>query len=1072
MKNVKIISSCLAALLLAMALFTPAGVFAQDGTPVTPADETKGNVTLNPGYVNGNVSIGDVGKNTVTVWKAMIRASGKDAAGNALYGETWIGPELGTYNLTLHVPDEVWKTGGTQEYKVSCYVYYGDKNYYLRFKDQYVNVGYAATQTLDFELKPPGYITGTVSVGCKTLSWGKLYARLNSGGNFVESNIPISADGKIHFPVQPNAAVKVFGTVYMTDGWVYELEARYPDIAAGSETAVNWDLLPTPCSPPCYGSVSGNVELMGLKDDVVHHQWVQVNGATFRNQDINGNDYSFEGLQCGVHDFWARTYLNYRKNGDSQYDDHFYHPYANAKTGINLGAEKDVIADVKTKTAFVNGQITMGERTVVTIPEDACWDTFITGNGVKGSADGGWSRDQVNISDGTYDLILSEGNWDIYTVSLHFKNAECKLCDADNPRYVNASLSIDDYPRMSSNLLFESDKDIPSLTAGQTVADHHFSYETGAVTFKFYVKGGGRLKSPYITGGNSDDAERKANVAIKAYGRPEESTEGEVTFIALPGKYTVIPRATAADGTDVTFGEQTIYVVAGACKVFEAGAPTVTLESPASYSVCDSAAGEQIEVSGTVTDENSVTGVSVNGNPVAFTRRDNPDRPNEVSFSTSAVLALGANRIQVTATNALNKTASETRTVQVYEAGVFTVGEAGEVKADWLYDGGMYKGELGIFSLTGMADLEPNSPKFIKEAARRALSQSEEGFVVISDPAEGAKFAGSLGESRDWNSGPYAQAKTFRMKPGDKFATILVPNATLQSLYDDLDTGEAQKMPLFSLASVNPDHGMYIGQLADIDGSGNAFIYEDMNFMNSDRDYNDFIFQIAGAEVCLPLLDDLIDPAKDWRNIGGVAEDISEHIGTAVKPDTLRMSVSLEGSRADLVLYDSQGRFCGKDGVSIPGAAFYPDENGHRSLFLNVPDQGKYRIVLLGAKDETLSCTVRGHRGETEILSEETKSIRINAHRVLRAEVSVSSDGKGMEIAVGEFETPVSEDGKLLYYDFDGDGKTDDSDIGKVSSRWNAVEGDEDYDPFYDLDEDGYIGILDIMPAVSSKSVP
>jgi len=78
-----------------------------------------------------------------------------------------------------------------------------------------------------------------------------------------------------------------------------------------------------------------------------------------------------------------------------------------------------------------------------------------------------------------------------------------------------------------------------------------------------------------------------------------------------------------------------------------------------------------------------------------------------------------------------------------FTGGVFRVGKSGTVQTDWLYDGGMYQGELAFFSLSGMEDLTPGSEEFIKEAARRGLSNSEEGHLVISDPSEGARFEGS-----------------------------------------------------------------------------------------------------------------------------------------------------------------------------------------------------------------------------------------------------------------------------------------------------------------------------------------
>jgi len=96
----------------------------------------------------------------------------------------------------------------------------------------------------------------------------------------------------------------------------------------------------------------------------------------------------------------------------------------------------------------------------------------------------------------------------------------------------------------------------------------------------------------------------------------------------------------------------------------------------------------------------------------------------------------------------------------------------------------------------------------------------------------------------------------------------------------------------------------------------------------------------------------------------------------------------------------------------------------------------------------------------------ETMNIGIKAHQVLKADVSVSASAAD-EAAVINF--GIIEE--TLSYDFDGDGDIDDSDIVRISSRWNACVDSENWDPFYDLDDDGCITVLDIMSVVNSKTV-
>jgi len=224
-----------------------------------------------------------------------------------------------------------------------------------------------------------------------------------------------------------------------------------------------------------------------------------------------------------------------------------------------------------------------------------------------------------------------------------------------------------------------------------------------------------------------------------------------------------------------------------------------------------------------------------------------------------------------------------------FESGYFTMGDSGEVTIDYLFDGGKYQGELAIFSLEGMEGLEPGSEAFIQEAANRALSDSELGHVVISDKTDGARFSGELGE-RDWNSGDYQGAQTFEMRAGDRFGVMLVPNGQVEAVADNPGLGGA-KTPLFSLATANPDDGLQLGQIADVTGDGNTFVFEDLRVDGrSDQDYNDLIFQIRGATGETALVDNLIDPELEWRD-GDLGEGLMQYAKEYINADVSSIGV-------------------------------------------------------------------------------------------------------------------------------------------------------------------------------------
>jgi hypothetical protein len=111
-----------------------------------------------------------------------------------------------------------------------------------------------------------------------------------------------------------------------------------------------------------------------------------------------------------------------------------------------------------------------------------------------------------------------------------------------------------------------------------------------------------------------------------------------------------------------------------------------------------------------------------------------------------------------------------------------------------------------------MEEFTSDSKEFIKEAAKRALSDSVLGHIVISESTEGAnpEFRGSLGDE-NYNNEPYKGIKTFTMSPGKAFAVMLVPNGKVQEVFDNPEVG-GDKRPLFSLSSSNPNDAWLYGQ--------------------------------------------------------------------------------------------------------------------------------------------------------------------------------------------------------------------------------------------------------------------
>ena len=226
-----------------------------------------------------------------------------------------------------------------------------------------------------------------------------------------------------------------------------------------------------------------------------------------------------------------------------------------------------------------------------------------------------------------------------------------------------------------------------------------------------------------------------------------------------------------------------------------------------------------------------------------------------------------------------------------FETGTFIVDSTGEVEVDFLFDGGWFRGELAIFSLDGMEVFEPGSTEFMLEAARRAVTDSTQGRIVVQDQLEAARFSADLPWERNFNNDPpsdpgeYQGVKTLNMTPGDEVAFMLIQNTTVAETFQNPDNVfQFGKLPLFSipeanLSGVSPNQFEFV----DVDGNG-TIAMEDVPINQADKDYNDMILQVVGLEGNLAKLEDHINQDNDWRTTS-IGQQLLEYTDTRIFND-------------------------------------------------------------------------------------------------------------------------------------------------------------------------------------------
>lgn len=212
--------------------------------------------------------------------------------------------------------------------------------------------------------------------------------------------------------------------------------------------------------------------------------------------------------------------------------------------------------------------------------------------------------------------------------------------------------------------------------------------------------------------------------------------------------------------------------------------------------------------------------------------------------------------------------------------GVFVTDSQGTLTIDYLYDGGGFQSELAIFTLDGMEAFQPGSDAFIQAAAQRALSNTE-GYILVKDKAEGARFTEKVDWEKNYNRGPYNGIRTFDFAPGTEFALMLVQDTTVEAIAQNPSiTHQFGKHAIFSIPEANPNG---VEQSRIVDGNGLSSVgrgvygLEDLSLVDgSDKDYNDIIVQITGAIANVDDIDTVVNPSRDMRQTQ-VGSDLLEY---------------------------------------------------------------------------------------------------------------------------------------------------------------------------------------------------
>ncbi|MHA1903975.1 MAG: PKD domain-containing protein [Candidatus Thorarchaeota archaeon] len=498
--------------------------------------------------------------------------------------------------------------------------------------------------TLDFSMDP-GYIVPVVAVtggnigsmafsantnydSAEEISYSASHSIEGKGSNYLEGttsfpmkpweSIDVNKDGDYIDSALGDTYLRVSGKVWI-DGIRYTLPSQYINLTLDDSTYVFWTINVE------SGSIFGSINVQG---EAITYYYVY-GSANFDGIPIGFTEFRRPGSQAYSVKVPPTTWTIYPSL--------YLHDSANYNNYNYLRLPSDTIEVPPNEDVEHNWDIVPGYVTG-TVDLYGAYGNFKSA-AVYAQCTTSSSSAIVNSQVNNYRLILNEGDWKVGRGYVHL------FFDYETP--------------YGTSNFYVSDNNIDSrtVTPGNTISGVDFSYGTATITVNFLVAGGGELKLPKLFASLS---EGQISSTARSTGSGDLTTLGESTITVLAGSHIVSAYATVA-GSYTKFGEFAISVEPGDIIEQDIGAPTVDVIYPGGLQhIC----GSSVDVEGRATDDSEVDTITVNGVGVEHSSTNNPDDPNEVSFTTTVEgLEIGENIITIVVTDTYGKSITVDRTV-------------------------------------------------------------------------------------------------------------------------------------------------------------------------------------------------------------------------------------------------------------------------------------------------------------------------------------------------------------------------------------------------------------------------
>lgn len=413
-------------------------------------------------------------------------------------------------------------------------------------------------------------------------------------------------------------------------------------VGADKTVKVNF-VLPTPPAPTT-GAIEGILQTPG---PLTPKNWIWASRWLLLENDGEDGPYFIDELPVGTYRVRAWTAFNNNRQRLTTHPRGGYSPpTTDRRYDVTAGATTQV--DISTTQEFLTGRVnitgTASHSDLITLRVHA--------RGVTNTQSGVTDDTRADHTNGDYELVVSEGPWSINKIYMRFRNSS-----SDPAEHIDETLNF--WDRIVAQNPITISPGIPGI--------QNFDLSTGEVTVNLSIAGntGITLSNPRLNGSCSLRDENNHLVSSYSFNASNNNLQdletGSVRFFGMEGTCNLEARATI-DGANVDFGTLTVNMIPGVTQVIDIGGPTLTVQFPEPDFITSNSS---ITVTGIVTDDVEVAGVTVNGVTATLVSTGNTSDEAEMSFSATIPLQRGPNEITTVATDTADpaKTSSDTRTV-------------------------------------------------------------------------------------------------------------------------------------------------------------------------------------------------------------------------------------------------------------------------------------------------------------------------------------------------------------------------------------------------------------------------